>query len=1145
MPALKPKEPQRLIFDSFVQGIISRLPPERIDINAMADAQSIALNEKFVPTKALGQIKYNATGVASYPVTGMFLYTASDGTKYYIKACGGKIWYSVAGTGTYTAFQVTLDSGLVDMTVSATAQFEFAQYNNKLYIVNGNYPIITNNSGTDHAFTTSGIIVIQIINSVVYVNAITDMPAAATGLQYIIIHKERLVGFNAISYSSIMVYTNTFFDYTFNAQVATMHDANNLPSIWVPSSGANYDTIGKDDGEVGCAIYPFNNCLYLFKETNVYQYSTVGDITNWGKIKLDTRYGCPFNRTIQDLDGYMYWFSLEGIIRCDGTNVDLIDDNVRNRIAGFSTQSLPQMSSRSRQWTQGQSPDFNAGTFGADIIDITDGMIKQNSEQATFPKTSAAYPSFGDELITVPLVIGASGFSQYIITLKSQYLAADWNAGTLSDTEIVGNAVQLGTTSVQTPTPSTETETVAGLQVNQFWTTYDFGADRVVNYVYSPGAGANWRVSHDNITYYQTTGDVQAVGGAYQGGNYRFWQYRGSNTPNGQTLFFYDPNHYWGYKLTVTQHTSYDLGIVLSAKPNFTVVSLSDVVVAGAWYYSDDPTDEDSSYHAGTSGAHQRWRFISSTVYTDNTYGYGLDSGIAIAPQYNITQNASLFNTGSLFNVSYTIYTNVATTVFKNSGTFITQSLDYGFTPTGYLIFTATSQESTPKATSGTTISYETSTSSDNSNWDNWVSVSYVGQITSTLKRYIRVRVTFASSTGVSTMILNTITLGAPYISKILDYGSTPISFGNFCPDINLNGGSILFYTRSSANSDMSSPTAWTAIQYNDLISITLHRYFQWMALINPKSDGTNAPQINGVYIAAQWDSAVFDIGSAPAATWTWGNLSAVSELHGQTLTYWMRSGTTSGSEVGTGVLVATWVQQTPGTPVTGLTLSRYMQLEVRLNTTDATQIPAQEGFNVVWYNLTPIVKPCAYVFNKEYGLNLAGVGSSINNILWKYVVQRQALSSTFVNTTGFFLYRTNKYNNIYFVDERILLSGTSQSDGFTRLNETGNDDDGVPIDSWFLTKNVEQGIYKNMFRTFIVSYRSDQPWAVQLIFDTQTVTVVIPSAPVATTLRKTLPGLVLGHFVQLMCEQVQTDANWQVSEMALEFDQGYALRND
>ena len=95
---------QSLSLRSFKSGLVTRLPETLIPEDAFSDVQNIELDDRFVPTKSKGQVKYNSATLGAYPIRGGGVYTKTDGTKYYIVACGGKLQYSVAGSKTYTEY---------------------------------------------------------------------------------------------------------------------------------------------------------------------------------------------------------------------------------------------------------------------------------------------------------------------------------------------------------------------------------------------------------------------------------------------------------------------------------------------------------------------------------------------------------------------------------------------------------------------------------------------------------------------------------------------------------------------------------------------------------------------------------------------------------------------------------------------------------------------------------------------------------------------------------------------------------------------------------------------------------------------------------------------------------------------------------
>src|SRR3990172_11629032 len=109
-------EPEILSLNNFNKGWITRLPDTRIPDEAFSNVQNIELNEKYLPTKCKGQIKYNSSSLGTNKTQGIYVYTMADGAKYYVAPCGGKLYISVAGSGTYTAVKITRGATTEDMT---------------------------------------------------------------------------------------------------------------------------------------------------------------------------------------------------------------------------------------------------------------------------------------------------------------------------------------------------------------------------------------------------------------------------------------------------------------------------------------------------------------------------------------------------------------------------------------------------------------------------------------------------------------------------------------------------------------------------------------------------------------------------------------------------------------------------------------------------------------------------------------------------------------------------------------------------------------------------------------------------------------------------------------------------------------------
>ena len=349
---LKPPPKTLVELNNFAKGLITRTPAERIPTDALADgSQNISLDDKLMPTKSLGHFKYNQTTIGAAACRGGCIFTLTSGTKYYVVACNKKLWYSVAGSGTWTAYQI----GGADLTFASETDVEFAQYNNKLYVVNGLYPVISNGSHTTDRM-------LKIDGTTVTGLTVSDIPKAA---QYAWIEQERLFLAGSIDAVNGLFWTNAFFDYSTNSE-----------TNFTPVAGLNYDYMGKDDGENITALYSYQGYVMVFKPKNLYREAITGDITTWSHSRVDTIYGCAFQRTIQELEGYLYWLSPQGVVRYDGSNVILIDDAIKDKIF-----ALPQLASGLREILYNTTAQFGSSTGTID----TSGNQLKNILLSTLP----------------------------------------------------------------------------------------------------------------------------------------------------------------------------------------------------------------------------------------------------------------------------------------------------------------------------------------------------------------------------------------------------------------------------------------------------------------------------------------------------------------------------------------------------------------------------------------------------------------------------------------------------------------------------------------------------------------------------------------------------------------------------------------
>jgi hypothetical protein len=111
-------------------------------------------------------------------------------------------------------------------------------------------------------------------------------------------------------------------------------------------------------------------------------------------------------------------------------------------------------------------------------------------------------------------------------------------------------------------------------------------------------------------------------------------------------------------------------------------------------------------------------------------------------------------------------------------------------------------------------------------------------------------------------------------ISQIHDLGATPTAWAKFEATETLNGCTIAWTVRSDDASDMSSPTAWTAVENGGIPSITLQRYVQYKATNMPTNVAT--PVVNDVTIRAYTGTAT---NSPCAIIWDKGYLLCVRDI--------------------------------------------------------------------------------------------------------------------------------------------------------------------------------------------------------------------------------------------------------------------------
>lgn len=95
------------------------------------------------------------------------------------------------------------------------------------------------------------------------------------------------------------------------------------------------------DGDYLVATIPYNDQLICFKTRKIFAVSVDGDPTSWQYRTLSDRVGCVGRGTVKLIDGKMYFLSLDGVVRTDGTQFELISEPITDLLETYRDFKLP------------------------------------------------------------------------------------------------------------------------------------------------------------------------------------------------------------------------------------------------------------------------------------------------------------------------------------------------------------------------------------------------------------------------------------------------------------------------------------------------------------------------------------------------------------------------------------------------------------------------------------------------------------------------------------------------------------------------------------------------------------------------------------------------------------------------------------
>jgi hypothetical protein len=177
---------------------------------------------------------------------------------------------------------------------------------------------------------------------------------------------------------------------------------------------------------------------------------------------------------------------------------------------------------------------------------------------------------------------------------------------------------------------------------------------------------------------------------------------------------------------------------------------------------------------------------------------------------------------------------------YISTGSFISAAIDYGSAPASFGALAASI------TANGETYQFSTQSSADGISWDAAVNVSNGAAIGSTLRRFLRWRVTLNSSTGVSTPVIDKVYVGGTYLSVIHDTGGNILQWGAFQLEQNAAGQTVKAYFRASTTSLLTAAAAWTEIVPGAVPNTAITNTFIQIRIEMSTTDATQVPVVQG-----------------------------------------------------------------------------------------------------------------------------------------------------------------------------------------------------------------------------------------------------------------------------------------------------------
>lgn len=356
-------------------ALVTQIPPERIGDNQFQEVVNFYTDDQLAPTKQGGRSKANATEVgSSQKPRGGHAHVRQDGTVYIYKVINSKIYYSTNGGSTFTAMQ--FDNTASDVTLDTSSNnynYEFASFDNYVYVVAPVYPICTNADAGNHTHATisRGLRLDGAEVRIIY----TDTSGAMTAGSDEIESGDTSAGGTGWPRAAkfIVSHVRRLFFYGFTDETGTIVPRSacwtnaDAPTTLTAVTGSNIDANSVNESYTGAISY--QGFILAFTKGTITRWETNGEKEGWGKVMYEKRNGTSGQRTLkQYIDGWVWSFSWDGEYRTDGYKVERVSDAIRSDLMG-----LPQQKDVTAQSiTKSSQSDWQAGAFPAGGVEAVD-----------------------------------------------------------------------------------------------------------------------------------------------------------------------------------------------------------------------------------------------------------------------------------------------------------------------------------------------------------------------------------------------------------------------------------------------------------------------------------------------------------------------------------------------------------------------------------------------------------------------------------------------------------------------------------------------------------------------------------------------------------------------------------------------------